>query len=107
MKWFVGFLLTSALDDAIDVAKQVKQAIYGHVGRFLRCSIGLAPNRFLAKVASNMQKPDGLTHITHNELPYKLYALSLRDLPGIGRGMMARLSRPRNSHCSTVMWPIS
>ena len=50
----------------------MKQAITNQVGSHLRCSIGLAPNRFLAKVASNMQKPDGLTYITRNELPYKL-----------------------------------
>ena len=80
-----------SLDDAVVLANRVKQAIYEQVGTHLRCSIGLAPNRFLAKVASNMQKPNGLTYITRNELPYKLYRLSLRDLPGIGRGMLARL----------------
>lgn len=80
-----------SLDDAILLAGRVKQAIYTQVGPWLRCSIGLSTNRFLAKVASNMQKPDGLTYITRNELPYKLYRLSLSDLPGIGRGMLARL----------------
>lgn len=79
------------LSDAIPLAERVKQAIYTQVGPHLRCSIGLAPNRFLAKVASNMQKPDGLTYITRNELPCKLYRLSLGDLPGIGRGMLKRL----------------
>lgn len=79
------------LDDALALAGRVKQAIYARVGSHLRCSIGLAPNRFLAKVASNMQKPDGLTYITPNELPYKLYRLSLADLPGIGRNMLLRL----------------
>lgn len=81
-----------SLARAMVLAEQVKQAIYTQVGSYLRCSVGLAPNRFLAKVASNMQKPDGLTYITRNELPYKLYRLSLRDLPGIGRGMLARLN---------------
>lgn len=79
------------LDPAVALAGRVKQAIYSQIGPYLRCSIGLAPNRFLAKVASNMQKPDGLTYITRNELPYKLYRLSLRDLPGIGRNMFVRL----------------
>jgi DNA polymerase-4 len=80
------------LDDAIALAERVKEAIYSQAGAFLRCSVGLAPNRFLAKVASNMQKPDGLVSITDNELPYKLYRLSLTDLPGIARGMLARLN---------------
>ena len=75
------------------VAQDVKQAIKQQVGQYLLCSVGLAPNRFLAKVASNFQKPDGLTIITGNDLPHKLYSLSLRDLPGIGRRMDARLQR--------------
>src|SRR5579871_1699128 len=45
--------------NAQELARQVKQAIRS-VGKTLRCSVGLAPNRFLAKIASNMQKPDGL-----------------------------------------------
>jgi DNA polymerase-4 len=81
-----------SLDDALELAKRVKQAIYTQVGPHLRCSIGLATNRFLAKVASNMQKPNGLVSITKNELPYKLYRLSLRDLPGIAHGMLTRLN---------------
>ena len=47
------------LENAQALARRVKQAIRG-VGDTLRCSIGLAPNRFLAKVGSNMKKPDGL-----------------------------------------------
>jgi len=78
-------------ESAVAVAGHVKQAIAEQVGSYLRCSVGLAPNRFLAKVASNMQKPNGLTVLTRADLPRKLYALSLDDLPGIGAGMLARL----------------
>lgn len=56
------------------------------VGGSLRCSVGLSTNRFLAKVAAGMKKPDGLTAITIRELPGKLFLLSLDDLPGIGKG---------------------
>lgn len=80
------------IDQAIALAWRTKEAIGLRVGRFMRCSVGLAPNRFLAKVASNMQKPDGLTVITCDDLPNKLYTLSLSDLPGIGAGMLARLN---------------
>jgi len=76
---------------AVNLAKRVKQAIADQVGTYLRCSIGLAPNRFLAKVASNMQKPDGLVLITREELPRRLYSLALTDFPGIGRNMLRRL----------------
>ncbi len=82
-----------SLQEAVALAGDVKLVIAQRVGPMLRCSIGLATNRFLAKVASNIQKPDGLTYITREDLPHKLYPLSLSDLPGIGRGMLARLQR--------------
>src|ERR1044071_3576907 len=47
------------ISNAQELARQVKKAIYS-VGEMLHCSVGLAPNRFLAKVASNLQKPNGL-----------------------------------------------
>ena len=71
----------------------MKQGIRSQVGEFLLCSVGLAPNRFLAKIASNIQKPDGLTALSPEDLPHKLYSLSLRDLTGIGSRMHARLER--------------
>ncbi|MBX3431958.1 MAG: type VI secretion protein ImpB [Pirellulales bacterium] len=76
---------------AVALARQVKAAVYQQVGPSLRCSIGLATNRFLAKVASNMQKPDGLTVVLREELPRRLYPLELTDFPGIGRNMERRL----------------
>jgi DNA polymerase-4 len=78
-------------DHALDLARRVKQAILTRVGERLTCSVGLAPNRWLAKVASNMQKPDGLTVIHRAELPQRLHALDLTDLPGIAHGMEGRL----------------
>lgn len=81
------------LDEAFSVAQQVKEAIHEQVGEHLLCSIGLAPNRFLAKIAGKMQKPDGLTALSQEGLPHKLYSLSLRDLTGIGKRMHARLER--------------
>ncbi len=78
-------------EPAIALARQVKQAIKERVGQYITCSIGLAPNRFLGKVASDMQKPDGLTVITENDLPHKLHSLMLEDFPGIAKRMHARL----------------
>src|SRR2546430_1826189 len=70
----------------------VEQAVRT-VGETLRCSVGLAPNRFLAKIASNMQKPDGLVTLTPSQLPQALFSLTPRDLPGIGGRMEQRLRR--------------
>jgi DNA polymerase-4 len=78
------------LANAQELARQVKQAIRS-VGKTLRCSVGLAPNRFLAKIASNMEKPDGLVTITQSQLPQILFKLKPRDLPGIGHNMEKRL----------------
>jgi len=77
--------------EALRLGSQVKQAIYRRVGTQMRCSVGLGPNRFLAKVAAEMHKPDGLTLLQLSDLPHRLYPLHLRDLPGIGPGMERRL----------------
>ena len=73
------------------LAIQIKEKIYSEVGDYLRCSIGIAPNRYLAKTASNMQKPNGLVVIEKLDLPHVLFRLSLRDLNGIGHAMKERL----------------
>jgi DNA polymerase-4 len=77
----------------IRLAREVKDAIRTRVGKFLRASIGIAPNQFLAKVAADMQKPDGLTLLQDHELPQRLHGLELMDFPGIGRRMGQRLHR--------------
>lgn len=80
-------------EKAVEVARRIKQEIARQVGPRLRCSIGIAPNRFLAKTASDMQKPDGLVVLDEGDLPERLHGLELRDLCGIGRNMEVRLHR--------------
>ena len=79
-------------ENALKVAAKIKRAIAKNFD-YIRCSIGIAPNTFLAKTASNMQKPDGCVLIEQHELPQRLYGLKLRDLTGIGKQMEARLNR--------------
>ncbi|MBI5507488.1 MAG: DNA polymerase [Deltaproteobacteria bacterium] len=76
---------------ATALADKIKGTIKTQVGATLRCSIGLAPNRYLAKIAADMKKPDGLTVVRPCDLPAVLYPLKLRDLPGVGARMEARL----------------
>ena len=73
------------------LAMQIKSGIAERVGESITCSIGLGPNRFLAKVATDMEKPDGLITIRMCDLPDILRNLKLRDLPGIGSNMEMRL----------------
>jgi DNA polymerase-4 len=80
-------------DEALRVAKQIKDIIRSEVGDYISCSIGIAPNRYLAKVASNMQKPNGLVIISPRDLPHKLYSLDIRDLPGAGVKTQERLEK--------------
>ncbi len=75
------------------IALEIKQAIRDDVGETLRCSIGMAPNRYLAKIASDMQKPDGLIGLLPSQLPRAIAHLELRDLPGVGARTEERLKR--------------
>jgi len=78
---------------ARELALKVKRALREQVGECLTCSIGLAPNVFLGKVGSDLQKPDGLVVITHDVLPDILLRLQLQDVYGIGARMKERLNR--------------
>jgi DNA polymerase IV len=79
-------------DTAVEFAKKVKQAISDQIGPYLKCSIGIAPNGFLAKIATEMQKPDGLVVLEAKDLPKKLFTLKLTDFTGINKRMQARLN---------------
>ncbi len=72
---------------------RARQRIQREVGEWLRCSIGIAPTRFLAKTASKLKKPNGLTIIDHQNLDAVLGTLSLRDLHGVGPRMEKRLKK--------------
>jgi DNA polymerase-4 len=77
---------------AMELGRQVKRRILERVGPMLRSSVGLATNRYLAKVASDMEKPDGLVALPLDILPEALRQLTLRDLPGIGARTEKRLN---------------
>ncbi len=79
------------IENAKSLALKIKRTLAEKVGEFVKCSVGIAPNRFLAKIGSDMQKPDGLTVITKEDLPHKLHSLQLRDFTGIGSQMEKRL----------------
>ena len=79
-------------ENALKLAAKIKREMAKQYP-FIKCSIGIAPNTFLAKTASNMHKPDGCVLIDSHELPQRLFAVRLRDLNGIGKQMEARLNR--------------
>lgn len=79
-------------EEAVRLAQRVKAALRERVGERMTCSIGLAPNPFLAKLATDLQKPDGLVTIEARELPDRLRGLRLSEFAGINRRMEVRLN---------------
>lgn len=77
------------LGPAIDVARAVKRRILGEVG--ITASVGIAPNKFLAKLASDLEKPDGLTVITPETIDEILLPLSVTKIWGVGPKTAERL----------------
>ena len=88
---------------AVAIAKQIKQGLADNVGPAIRCSIGIAQNMFLAKVASDMQKPDGLVVLPPNDYKDRLFAMELCDFCGIGANMQRRLNRA-GIHTVAQLW---
>ena len=82
-------------DNARALAENIKASIHEHVGEAIHCSIGIAPNSFLAKVATEIEKPDGLVLLKPEDLPGRLLDLELLDLPGINYGILGRLEKAR------------
>lgn len=78
---------------ATEIALSIKRGLAENIGECVTCSIGIAPNRYLAKVAGELQKPNGLVVLPLAGLPGPLLSLKLTDLPGVGRNMNERLHR--------------
>ena len=74
---------------ARDVAKALKSAVREATG--LTCSIAVAPNKLLAKIASELDKPDGLTIIKPEDIPARIWPLPPKRINGIGPKASAKL----------------
>lgn len=74
-----------------EIAKEIKQRIKTEIGEWITVSCGIAPNRYLAKVASGLQKPDGLVTITQDNIIDTFSVMNLTDFCGIKEGNSKRL----------------
>jgi DNA polymerase-4 len=84
--------MADPFEEAIGIAKEIKQRFFLEVGDWLTCSVGIAWNKTVAKIASDMKKPDGLV-VVRPENKHLLYKqLSLTDIPGIGKRQERRLN---------------
>jgi DNA polymerase-4 len=78
-------------DETISIALRIKQAVREATG--LSCSMGIAPNKLLAKICSDLEKPDGLTILTHTDIPNRIWPLPVRKINGIGPKAEKKLAR--------------
>lgn len=74
--------LSGHSENISELANRIKQGVYDATG--LTCSIGVAPNKLLAKIGSDLDKPNGLTLLTMLDIPEKIWPLSVRKINGIG-----------------------
>jgi DNA polymerase-4 len=72
-------------ETAWEIKRQIKETVQ------LTCSIGVAPNKFLAKIASDLEKPDGLTMILPDKVSAFIDALPIKKVPGVGKKMHRQL----------------
>lgn len=74
------------------IAGEIKRRIKQEIGQWLTVSVGIAPNRFLAKLASSLKKPDGLIEIDLENIEKIFLSIQLSDIPGIKQRNILRLN---------------
>lgn len=80
-------------ENALDIARRIKKIILDEVGECLTSSVGLGPNISIAKIASDMQKPNGLVAIPKELIPEKLGHMEVQAISGIGYNMKQKLNQ--------------
>lgn len=85
----------------VEMAQEMKQKIHDSVG--LTCSIGIAPVKFLAKIASDYNKPNGLYALFEKDVPAFLQELPVRKIPGVGKKFVVKLDKLGVSTCGQVL----
>lgn len=74
--------VTAFVEDSEEIASRLKTAVLAATG--LTCSVGIGPNKLLAKLCSDMQKPNGVTAITMDDVPSRVWSLPASRINGIG-----------------------
>ncbi len=88
---FHGTLLEGKTDEIVKIGYEIKERVKKEIGDYMTINVGIAPNRFLAKTAAGLHKPDGLDVIDHTNLIKVYESLELQDLNGIADGYGSRL----------------
>lgn len=83
--------LTDIDEDSLLLARRIKQAVLDATG--LTCSIGITPNKLLSKICSDLDKPNGITLLSMEEIPSRIWPLPAKKINGIGPKGSERLAR--------------
>lgn len=82
--------VTNLPEGSTEIARKLKDAVLAATE--LTCSVGIAPNKLLAKLCSDMQKPNGITTVTMDDIPAKIWPMPARRINGIGPKAAAKLA---------------
>lgn len=88
---YIDITAIGGLENAMGIAKEMQERILRELD--LPCSIGIAPNKFLAKTASDMKKPMGITILRKREVSNILWPLSVLEMHGIGKSSAEKLGQ--------------
>ncbi|MDR0674323.1 MAG: DNA polymerase IV [Zoogloeaceae bacterium] len=83
--------LTELEEATLPLARRLKAAVFAATS--LTCSIGIAPNKLLAKIGSDLQKPDGVTTLFPEDVPSRIWPLDVKKINGIGEKTAAHLEK--------------
>jgi len=83
--------LTDIDEATLPLAHRIKQAVSSATG--LSCSIGISPNKMLSKICSDLEKPNGLTILSMEDVPARIWPLAAKKVNGIGPKAATRLSK--------------
>jgi len=88
---FLDFSACRNFSEAINLAKKIKLELKKVLGSWLTCSVGIAENKLMAKLASDLKKPDGIMVVDESNLETILSSAKLKDFCGVGCSINARL----------------
>ena len=83
--------LSEITEDTKHLAQRIKQSVFDATG--LTCSIGITPNKLLSKICSDLDKPNGITLLSLEEVPTRIWPLAAKKINGIGPKASERLIR--------------
>lgn len=89
----------------LDLAWIIQKKVYEDLR--LPCSIGIGPNKFLAKMASDMRKPMGITVLRKADIPHKLWPLAISEMYGIGKKSVEKLKEQQINTIYDLANPIN